>query len=553
MTKQELIKHYNDLANRYEKDVLEGNIIVGQWIKKAVHRHIKLREKYEYRQDKVDRVFSHYYYLKQGGKRFKLMGWQCWIIKSMYGLYYPNSEFRVIKYALLTLSKKNGKTGFAASLALYHFLKEEKNNNPQVLLTATTAKQANLALEEVKRFISSSPAIKKRVNKRAYDLTLKKDSGNLAVFPNTPEKADGWGCSFNIADEQAAFPNKKLLNNIKSGMRRRNNPLIFQISTAGYNKDYPFFEDVEIGKRVLDGKEELDNSLFFIFQLDNEEEIHKPEAWIKSNPSLGTLLRVESLEEDYKKSKKYPSEWDEFLIKNLNYYYSDTQETWIDDDILKSNFKDFKIEDFKGCNAYCGLDLSKNRDITAFALIFEKNKHLYGFVEYYYPDGKHNKNTIRKNGIDLQKWINEGYIIDIKKRIIDLDYIFKRIEYYSKLFNIISIGYDPYNAIQLIERIKLDLGVVCTPFKQNPFTFNEPTKEIERLIFDNNMTFHKNPVTRWMFRNVYIDKNLKNNNIKPEKNKQGDSIDGVIALTMGVGQYMEFKSDENFYNELYKK
>lgn len=549
MTKQELIKHYNDLANRYEKDVLEGNIIVGQWIKKAVHRHIKLREKYEYRQDKVDRVFSHYYYLKLDGKRFKLMPWQTWIIKSIYGLYYPNSEFRVVKYVLLTLSRKNGKTGFAASLALYHLLKEEINNNPQILLTATTAKQANLALDEVKRIISTSNALKKRLNQRAYDVVLKKRSGILAVIANAPDKANGWGCSFNIADEQAVFKDKKLLNVIKSGMGKRSNPLIVQISTAGYNKDYPFFEDIEVGKRVLNGKEELDNTLFFIYQLDSEEEIHKPEAWIKSNPSLGVLIRPEVLKEDYEKSKKYPSEWDEFIIKNLNYYYSDIQETWISDNILKKCFKEFDISELKGCKAFAGVDLAATRDLASLSIVIEKDKHLYSITEFYYPDSEYNK--VRKNGINLQGWIDAGYIINTEKKTIDYDYIYERIIYYSQIFDLQVVGYDNWNSAMLIPSVEL-AGITVQNCPQNASFFNAPLKFLEKSIYENNITIQKNPVTRWNFRNVVLYKD-GNDNIKIVKNKSLDSVDGVVSLSMAIGQYLEQMGDDEFYNELYKK
>ncbi|MFW5890582.1 MAG: terminase TerL endonuclease subunit, partial [bacterium] len=75
---------------------------------------------------------------------------------------------------------------------------------------------------------------------------------------------------------------------------------------------------------------------------------------------------------------------------------------------------------------------------------------------------------------------------------------------------------------------------------------------LEKSIYENNITIQKNPVTRWNFRNVVLYRD-GNDNIKIVKNKSLDSVDGVVSLSMAVGQYLETMGDDEFYNELYKK
>ncbi|MFY9150928.1 MAG: terminase TerL endonuclease subunit [Prolixibacteraceae bacterium] len=119
---------------------------------------------------------------------------------------------------------------------------------------------------------------------------------------------------------------------------------------------------------------------------------------MKSNPSMGVIIDLETLIEDFEKSKKVQADMNSFIIKNLNYYKEHLQ-TWIEDDYYKLCFKDFNMKDLKGCKAYMGLDLASTRDLAALVIIIEKEGKLFVKSEHFLPQ---NKNSIvRMNGLDL--------------------------------------------------------------------------------------------------------------------------------------------------------
>lgn len=77
--------------------------------------------------------------------------------------------------------------------------------------------------------------------------------------------------------ESHAHANRDLFNIMDSGMKARENPLLLEISTAGFRKDYPFYSQLEIAKKVLSGELEQDNTFYALYTLDDEREIEQPE------------------------------------------------------------------------------------------------------------------------------------------------------------------------------------------------------------------------------------------------------------------------------------
>jgi phage terminase large subunit-like protein len=527
-----------ELAYQYEKDVLEGNIVVNRWIKKAILREQKLRRKYTYNEDKVRDVFKFFYFVNiERKKQFIPLAFQAWIVLAIYSLYRDNG-LRLRKYAIIWMARKNGKTAFTSLLSLYELMKGAEN--AEVYFLATTSKQAGQALAYLKAMIAVSPALRKRVEPLTYYIRYKGHSIARPLAARA-DHLDGLNPSFCIIDESHAHANRDLFNIMDSGMKARREPLLLEISTAGFRKDYPFYTQLELAKDVLDNKTEQDNTLYMLYTLDEESEIEQPEMWVKSNPSLGHLLELETLQEDYNKSKKTKADLNSFIVKNLN-FYKESNITWIEDDMYKRCFKDFNIEDLKGSKAFLGIDLAATRDLAALAVLIEKDGKFYAKVEHFLP--QNDRQVVRMNGLDLSDWIEKGWITQTERPTIDYEYIAQRIKYYTENFDVESLGYDKWNSSQLIPDLQINLGLYCVQCPQNTGFFNMPLRYLERFIVEESIKLEKNPVLRWMFRNVVLYQD-GNGNIKVMKNKSLDSVDGVVALAMAVGMYL--KDKENNY------
>jgi phage terminase large subunit-like protein len=531
-------------AEEYEKDVLSGKQTAPKTIKLAVEREIAARKKFDYKKEEVDKVFNFCYYIyiniKSQVTQFVPSAYQAWIIRALYGTFRKNSKKRLRRFAVLTTGRKSGKTVLMAILALYGLTKGERE--AEVYFAATTQFQAGQALRYLKNIVANSPALKKRVDVLQYSLRYK-GNGICTAKPlaNNAEKLDGLSPYTALIDEAAALEDKSLFNVLKTGTLARENPLIIQISTANTYKEYPFFQELETGRGILNGKVEDDSTFYAIYMLDEEDDQDDVDVWVKANPNIGVTIDVDDLIVDFNKAKLTVTDLREFYIKNLNIYSDKSVDTWIPDDVYKECQIPVDITALKGMDAYMALDLSATRDFSSLVIVVET------------PDGKINvipefflpmepKKSVRSDYVDLSVWLKSGFIHQSDKRVIDHDQVFDRIEFWLKYFNIIDIAFDRAGATQLKNRISTELDFDCRDYPQNPLWFNPAMKHIEMLMFQNNINMSDNPVLRWMFRNAMIFTD-SNGNIKTNKSKSLDSIDGVVALIMAIGCLLNINHD----------
>ena len=544
---------YRDLCWQRVQDYVEGvsngDIIVGEYIKKVVQRYKDMllqKDKYIYKTDKVDKVFMFFSFLNIEHKnqyvQLDLLPWQAFIISFIFGFYRAdNEQKRVIREALIFCARKNGKTAFASSLQLYGMLGDGVIN-PQSLLLANTTQQATVALNFAKNMVVHTPELNKRLAGQRSRIIFKdyNKQGFCQIFsPVDSARLEGHSPSFAILDEAHGYENNSIYAAIKTGTGARINPLLLIISTAGSKINGFLNEHLQYNKNILDGKIEDDSMIAFIYQIDPTDDMEDSSTWCKSNPSLNVINSLEDLELMYNTAKHSYADRFAFVTKHLNIFW-DTPDVWIPEDVLREVFMNFDIEKLYGKDCYMGMDLSRTTDLTSIVLIFPptEDDNMFYVLPFFFMANRAD-NILRKNGKDLTDWIRKDYIIKHESKVIDLNNIYDKVIELSQLFNIISISYDRYNAPQLVSRLQ-EYGLFCVNFEQNARRFNAPLKYLESLVYEKGLKVYNNPCMLWNWNNVilYIDTNA---NIKIMKNKQNDSVDGVVALAMALGGYLDGK------------
>ena len=101
-------------------------------------------------------------------------------------------------------------------------------------------------------------------------------------------------------------------------------------------------------------------------------------------------------------------------------------------------------------------------------------------------------------------------------------------------YNIESIAFDRFNSSQCVINLASD-GLKLEPYGQGFVSMSTPSKEIERLMCEGKIQHGCDPVMRWMFGNVVLKRDPSGNQ-KPDKEKSGDKIDGIVSLIMAIGQ-----------------
>lgn len=534
----------------YAKNVINGNIIACNYIKLACQRYLNWleREDIEFRCDKADKVVNFCQKLKHFTGRFNnqnfiLQPFQKWIIFSIYGFYYKNTQERVIKNVWIELARKNGKTFFAAALCLYALIADGEINS-EVELIANSRKQALICFDMCSNMISKLDPkhrfFKSYRDKIKFDYT----KSFLQVLSSDVSSNDGWNSYCFIADEVHSYKNSKLFDIMKSSQGMRDNPLSICITTAGFNLYSFAYRQRKTNIEILYGTKNDDSQFSAIYTLDDTDDYKNEEVWIKANPNLGITVKKQYLTEQVQQAKNNSELEVSIRTKNFNQWLSSSN-IWIKEEILldcskKVNLTNFQNKELVG---YMGVDLSAVSDLTCVSLLIPYEDKFFYKNYYFLP-----RAALTDNGnCELYKlWEKRNLLKITHGNVVDYDYIIKDIMKINEIIPLQLIGYDKWNSTQWAIKMT-ELGMPIQPYGQSIGNFSLPTKALERLIKMGNVTIDDNEITRFCFSNVVL-KHDWNDNVKPIKEENQQKIDGVIAMIQALGTYL---TTEHYNNELF--
>lgn len=345
----------------------------------------------------------------------------------------------------------------------------------------------------------------------------------------------------NCLDEFHSAPSTALLDVLVSSQGMRESPLGLIITTAGFDKLGPCYEYRSMCVDVLHGFKKDDSLFPLIYCLDEGDDWKDENVWVKANPNLGVTVRKAYLKEQVQKAINNPSSEVNVKTKNLN-IWCDASDVWIPDHYILAATKDVKLENFKGCDCWIGVDLSSTSDLTAVAFMFIVDGKPHFHVKYYLPEAALTEKRFKEQ---YNAWRRAGYLTITPGNVTDYDYVLNDIMDVQKRVNIVSVAYDSWNAVSFATNAT-DAGLPMEPFSQSLGNFNRPTKELERLLLSNQCVIDNNVITRHCFRNVVLARD-RNGNIKPSKQFAEKRIDGTISILQSLGSYFTTPRYGEFY------
>ena len=522
----------------YVEDVLNGKIVVGELIKLACQRFKDdlQREDIYFNESVVDKAINFigtlkHFMGKSSGKHFKLEEWQQFIIANIVGWYWKDGNTRRFTSSYIEVSRKNGKTALAAALCLYYLIADGEDG-AEVDLAANSKEQAKIAFEFCSSFSKQLDPKGKYLKPYRDNVQFALNNSKLKVFAADDSKLDGFNASFGLIDEYHAAKNSKVRDVIKSSMGMRNNPHLCTITTAGFDKTLPCYKLRSTSIEILN-KLKTDDSMFIaIYSLDDKDDWTDKDNWVKCTPNLNVTVTSKYIKEQVQSAINNPSEEVGVKTKTLN-LWCDVADVWLPESYIVKASKNIRLEDFRDCECYIGVDLSATSDLTAVSYLIEKDNIYYFKTDYYLPESA----LVDKPDRETYKlWKQQGLITITAGNVTDYDYITNDIVAASNILNIQKIGYDKWNATQWAIHAT-EIGLPLEEYPQTMGNFNRPTKELERLILSGNTVIDNNEITRWCFRNVEL-KSDYNGNVKPNKGIKSKKIDGVIAIIQALGMYL---------------
>jgi len=484
------------------------------------------------------------------GKPFKLLEWQEQIVRDLFGIIKPNG-YRQFNYAYVEIPKKQGKSELAAALALL-LCCGDGEERAEVYGCAADRQQATIVFDVAADMVRMCPALNKRVKILASQKRIIFEPTNsfYQVLSAEAYSKHGFNIHGVVFDELHTQPNRKLFDVMTKGSGdARTQPLYFLITTAGTDTNSICYETHMKALDILDGRKTDPTFYPVIYGAKEDEDWTDPKVWKKANPSLDVTVSIDKVKAACESAKQNPAEENSFRQLRLNQWVKQAirwmpMEKW--DKCAFPVNKDF----LKGRICYGGLDLSSTTDITAFVLVFppEDVEDKYHILPYFWIPEENIDLRVRRDHVNYDAWEKEGYLLTTEGNVVHYGYIEKFIEELGTQYNIREIAFDRWGAIQMVQNLE-GMGFTVVPFGQGFKNMSPPTKELMKLTLEERIAHGGHPVLRWMTDNIFI-KTDPAGNIKPDKEKSTEKIDGVVATVMALDRALRNGNiSESVYQE----
>lgn len=470
---------------------------------------------------------------QQAGKRLVLEDWQRAIIANLFGWVDADGNRRY-REAMIFIPRKNGKSTIAGGLVLVGLLVDGEPG-AEIYGAAAEYRQACLVFEQAYGMVLNEERLRsrtKRFNGQAKALTTL--DGRSAYRPVSADVKSKWGFNTHMAvvDELHALPDSGLVNALSTSLasKDRRQPLLIYITTADWDRPgSPCNEKYDYACKVRDGSVRDPQFLPVIYEAGKDDDWTAESTWEKANPNIDVSVSRDYLRRECEKAKQSPVLEAAFRRFHLN-QRTRTSEIWIRvadwDACADATLEEASLV---GKPCWAGLDLSTSVDFTALVLAF--------------PDGRMIRRLwIPADVMDRRErtertlyadWAARGHISLIPGNMIDQEVLYADIIALWQRYPIRAIGIDPWNGAAMMTRLAA-AGLKVEQFRQGFASMSAPSKAFEARVLQRRIKHGGDPVMRWMIGNTLVDMDPAGN-IKPNKGRSADRIDGVVAAIMAFG------------------
>lgn len=477
------------------------------------------------------------------GKPFELIDWQEQIIRDLFGVLKPNG-YRQFNTAYIEIPKKQGKSELAAAVALL-LLCGDGEERAEVYGCAADRNQAKIVFDVAVDMVRFCPALSKRVKilESQKKITYLPTNSSYQVLSADVANKHGFNTHGVIFDELHTQPNRKLFDVMLQGSGdARMQPLYFLITTAGNDTNSICYEVHQKAIDIAEGRKVDPTFYSVIYGAAEDEDWTDPKVWKKANPSLGITVGIDKVKAACESAQQNPGEENAFRQLRLNQWVKQSVR-WMPMDKWDACAFPVSEDDLEGRICYGGLDLSSTTDITAFVLVFppldEEDK--YYILPYFWIPEETLDLRVRRDHVPYDLWERQGTLMTTEGNVVHYGYIEKFIEQLGERFNIREIAFDRWGAVQMVQNLE-GMGFTVVPFGQGFKDMSPPTKELMKLVLEEKIAHGGHPVLRWMMDNIFI-RTDPAGNIKADKEKSTEKIDGAIATIMGLDRAIRCGND----------
>lgn len=527
------------ITTKYATEIVYGDKVACKWEKLACKRHLDDLEKskdkdypYMFDETRADRIFSWFRICKHvrgvyANQPIELMDWQKFDLGNIFGWVDKKTGKRKYSTAYIRIARGNTKSTMMSGVVNYGLCGDaiyppndieniKYEMRPEIIIGAVDREQANIIWGDAREMALTSPDIEKRLKIQKGSITHKTRGGTLRKLSKDSSNKDGGSPCIITIDEYHAHKTSLIKDITASGKGKRTQCLELIITTAGEDaENSPCFKEDNICKKILSGEIPNDNYFVMIREIDDDDDPHDKNCWIKANPIMqekndysDEILNTMNNEYELAFGSGDPSKIRQFMIKRVNRfqsesenkYFSGIMDKWHDLAIPRKEF----LEKTRGKEMYCGIDLSKCIDLTGIAFLCKIEGIYYITAHGFIPEEQVTRHE-HTDRVPYRTWaeggwcsITAGAVTDdreIKQYIHDMEF--------DNNWKIKEICYDPYGARQFANEMGEDgEGYQVVEVRQGFTSLSEPTKKLRELVLQGKVVHDGSPLVSWNLNNA---------------------------------------------------
>lgn len=488
---------------------------------------------------RLNRYYSMFVHTKGllKGERFVLRPDQQFVVGQLVAWKYRETGERRFTDAYKEVARKNGKSWEAGGLAGYH-LTSAGESEAEVYTIATSEKQAVESWKAFRSMSKTMPRYAKTLEYRVGEIRHPKSGGIFAPLPSTGENLDGKNPSFIITDEYHLFRQQhdESRSSLRGGGGARKNIIEYKITTGGSNTFGSCYEERQRAINLLRGTIDLDMYLPIIFTLDKDDDWTDERNWHKANPALGISKSLKFMRNAFALTQQSARAISEFKTKQLDLWTNEVS-AWLNVEDWRNLTREIPVEKLAGKHCIVGMDLGETNDLTAFAILFPPQDGLdkwYLRTRFFVP--KVGAVIRETNKVPYLTWAGQGYITFSGDKRVEMLQIAQEMLKELSRYNVEFLAFDAWKSNVVIEAFKT-AGIDCRPIKQYYQQLSPACSMLSELIDKAEITHDGNPCMSFCIGNVVVDED-PNGNIKPNKRRSSEKIDGAAALVDALAGYL---------------
>lgn len=499
---------------------------------------------------KLTKLLRHYKG-KWAGQRFEFADfWEWDIVRPLFGwmkkLEYGEKPVRRYKRGSAWMSKKNGKTTSFSALLTY-LLGFDDEGGAEVYSAAVDKVQSARVYRDCELMMKKAhEGLRKdfKFTNSTYTVAHPESDSIYRPLSSDANNSEGLDIHALLYDELHAVKSDKLWSVLRYGDIARSQPLFMAFSTSGeYDSEAVGWLEFEYAVKIRDGIIEDDEYFAYVAAADPEKDDWESlETWIKANPAWGITQNEAGMRKKYETAKNKPSEINDFKRYLLGIWTHGASK-FINMDAWANRCRS-DIGDLAGRRCWAGLDLSAVVDLTATAFLFEPDENgvMPLIVRGFMPESRIIE-AQNRDQVPYAQWIEDGWVFETPGERVDYEFVEKYVKDMAGRHSFVDLGFDRWNAESIRKHLDDDTGIECYEVSMGYSHMSQPTKELEALILEGKIAHENNPMLKWMMSNLIVDKDA-NSNVKPNKGKSTQKIDGAVAGIIALARYLVWRDQE---------